>query len=306
MNWPKIHLKGTFYLLLAIACWGTVPLFLRSFIHEIDAWTANGFRYPFSALFWGIPFFFFWRRGKVDPRVYGLVIVPTLINLFSQSLWALAPYYLTPGLQMFFGQASVLFGIAASFLLFQDELQLIYSKAFWAGICLCILGFIGMNVLKGNFQGQLTGIGLAIILAQSFFMGLYGVSVRYYLRGIPPWISFAVICFYTSVGLVTLMLFLGEPSRLGTLSAGRWVVLCISSVIGIALAHVFFYHAIMHVGVSISNGVKLLMPFLTAIGSYFLFQEVFSLGQWLSGVLILLGAGMLLYSQHVFFQERIP
>ena len=300
MNIRYTHFKGSLYLLCSVLCWGMVPLFLRSFIQELDAWTANGFRYPFSALLWLIPFSIVCRKENVNKSLFKLTIIPAVLNTFSQALWAMVPYYLSPGPQAFFGQASVFFGIAGSFIVFQDELRLARSKLFWLGIAVCTAGFIGLNLLKGNFNGQITIIGMILILAQSVFMGLYGVSVRYYLQDIQPWLAFSVICFYTSTFLVTFMFCFGEPSRLLELEPHRFAILCISSVIGISFAHVFFYHSIMYIGVSVSNGCKLLMPFVTAAGSYWLFGEIFSWGQWLSGFMILLGAALLLLArQHL-------
>ena len=95
------HLKGSFFLITAVFCWGMVPLFLRSFIHEMDAWTANGFRYPFSALLWSIPFIRYYRQGKIKRNLFIATLIPAILNIFSQALWALVPYNLSPGPQAF-------------------------------------------------------------------------------------------------------------------------------------------------------------------------------------------------------------
>ncbi|MBD3266983.1 EamA family transporter [bacterium] len=293
----EFHITASLSLAGALLLWSTVPLFLRSFIDEIDGWTANGFRYPFGSIIWFVPLVFLIVRNRIDTRLFRLALIPACVNIFAQVFWALTPYYLTPGLQIFFGQSSVIFSILFSFAVFPDELQLIHSKYFWGGIALCLLGFVGMNVLQGNFQGEITVVGIIFILLHGLFMGLYGVSVRYYLRGVKPWLSFAVICTYTSIGLFILMLLLGEPSRLFEMEPSRFVLLCVSALVGISFAHILFYHSIIHLGVSISSGCRLLMPFLTASGSYFIFREIFSVGQWLSGLLIIAGAGLLMVSQ---------
>ena len=291
------HIIAVVSLFVSILFWAAVPLFLRSFIHDIDAWTANGFRYPFSALLLLLPLGIFHRRGEVKPWMYRSAVVPSLINLCGQTLWAWAPYYLEPAMLMFLTRASIVFAIIFSFLIFPDERPLIHSIIFWFGLFLSVSGFVGMNWLSGKplSGGSLTG--LLLVLGNGIFLGLYGVSVRYSMRGAQPWISFPIICLYTSLGVLPIMFLFGEPSRLGLLPFSEWGMLALSSVIGIGLAHVFFYYAIEYLGVSITNGCHLTGPFLTAVGSYIIFGEVFTLGQWLSGILILAGAFWLLKAQ---------
>jgi drug/metabolite transporter (DMT)-like permease len=258
-----------------------------------------------ASVIWLVPFSVLLARKKVDLKIFKRAIVPSIANILAQVFWAWAPYHLTPGLQMFFGQTSILFGIAASFLLFPDELRLMRSKMFWSGIVICVVGFVGMNMLRGSFSATPTVPGVIIIMLHAIFVGMYGVAVRYYLSDVKPWISFAVICLYTSIGLFVLMLILGEPSRLLDMNAERMMYLCISAFVGITFAHVFYYHAVIHIGVSITGGCKLIMPLLTAAGSYYFFGEIFSTAQWLSGFLILAGVGVLMYSQQ-YLGKRKP
>lgn len=292
---PGINIKASVCLASAVTLWSTIPLFLRSFIHEIDAWTANGTRYPFAALLWLGPLLWMARRGQVTRRVCLLALGPSIANVFAQSLWAWAPYHLEPAMMMFLARISIVFTVAGSLLAFGDERPLARRAPFWLGLALCAAGFIGMN-LPGN-GASVTWTGLAIITIQAFFMAGYVMSVRYFMRGVRPWIAFPVICAYTSAALFVLMFLLGEPSRLLDMGADRLAVLALSSFVGIALAHVVYYYAIEHIGVAISSGVGLLSPFLTAAGSYWIFGERLSWTQWLFGVLLLCGAGLLMREQ---------
>lgn len=274
-----------------------MPLFLRSFTGEIDGWVANGVRYPFAALLWALPLLYFMRKGKVNAQIWKLALIPSLVNAIAQMFWAWSPYFLEPGMLMFLGRSSIIFSILASFIIFPDERTLIRSRLFWLGLFACVVGFVGLNVLRGNLSSNVTLVGVTVILCHGIFVGFYGVSVRYFMRGTEAWVAFSVICMYTALAMFVVMLFLGDMPRLLDMTSGRLYVLAISAVIGIAASHVAFYYAIEHLGVAISVSCGLIMPFLTAIGSYFIFGETFTLGQIGAGIVLLCGTGLLIRAQ---------
>ncbi len=291
------NFRASISLSVSILCWCTIPLFLRSFIHEIDAWVANGVRYPFAAILWSIPLLIFMRRGQVKAQYFRLALLPALINVIGQSLWAWAPYYMEPGKIMVLLRLSIVFALMGSFIMFPDELALVRSRAFWAGIFLCLAGFLGMNSQALDMLTNNNWKGVAIMAGCACFYGLYGVSVRYCMRGIKPWISFPIICIYTSIVLVIFMFLFGEPQRILQMSLERLGLVAISSIFGIALGHVFYYYALEHIGVSICNGCQFANPFLTAFASYIIFGELFSARQIIFGLTLIAGAGMLLIAQ---------
>lgn len=293
----KLNITALLSLAVAMLLWCTVPLFLRSFIHEIDAFTANGTRYPFSAVLWIIPFVLLYRSGKVDPKVFRLAIIPVIINVAAQTFLALAPYYLEPGMMMFLGRISIVFALTGSFIVFVDERILIGKPFFWVGILLCVSGFIGLCWFKTNWSQSVSWLGIAMITGHALTIAVYSISIRYFMSGIDPWVSFPVICFYTSPILVVMMFLMGEPAQVLEMSSDRLVVLAVSSIIGIALGHVFYYYALHHIGVAICSGIALCMPFLTTTGSYWIFGERLNSWQWISGVVLLSGAGFLLWEQ---------
>ncbi len=305
-NTAKFNLKATLSLATALLFWSSIPLFLRSFIDEIDPWVANGTRYPLSALLWLFPVLWMVRKGIAKPIHFKLAIIPTIVNVFAQIFLAWAPYHIEPGMMMFLGRISILFSITASMIIFMDERKLTSSMLFWFGLFICVIGFSGLNLTKETFSAESTWFGVCLITLHALFIAFYSVAVRYYLRGVNPWISFPIVCQYTAVILFILMWFIGEPARLLDMSIGRLSVLAFSSVIGIALGHVFFYYALEHLGVSISSSSGLIMPFLTSIGSYFIFNETFSFGQLIFGIVLLLGGGLLLYAQQHLGERHSP
>jgi drug/metabolite transporter (DMT)-like permease len=119
------------------------------------------------------------------------------------------------------------------------------------------------------------------------------------MHGIPSMTSFSVISLYTAAGLVVMMLVKGvrHGAQVFDLSAMNWAVLVGSALIGIAICHVSYYAAIARLGVAVSSAIVQLAPFLCAIGAYFLFEEVLSPLQWVSGFVMIIGAMLLLIAE---------
>ncbi|MFB3788667.1 MAG: DMT family transporter [bacterium] len=295
---PKtIHIKASLALTSSVLLWAAVPLFLRSFTDDIDGWVANGARYGFAALIWTIPLLRYIREGQVGRKVLWLAVTPSLVNILAQTFLAWTVYYMEPGLVMFLTRISLVFTILASFALFADERRLVRSSYFWWGLALLTAGFLGMYAMQEAAFTQASWTGLGIVLGHSVFVAFYGVAVRHYMRGIQPWHSFAVICVYTTAGLLVFMFLWGKPSDLLDMGFGGLTLLALSSLIGIAFAHVTFYYSLEYLGASISSGCQLAVPFFTTAGSYFLFSERFTVGQWIAGAGLLAGAVLLLMAQ---------
>jgi len=72
----------------------------------------------------------------------------------------------------------------------------------------------------------------------------------------------------------------------------------LSSVVGIALAHVLYYMAIERLGVAVSTGVIQLQPFTVSAVSIPMFGEVLTGWQWATGVLAVGGAMAMVWVQH--------
>lgn len=290
---------GVFYVVGTLLGWSSVLLFLKHLTPFIDGWTANGWRYGLSALMWlpvllGVGF-----RGTLPPSIWWRAIAPSIVNCIGQACFALAPYYIGPGLTGFLLRASLLASVCGALLLFADERPLIRSRLFWGGMVMVVLGSSGTVLLGAAPVQGATAVGVALGLAAGLFFGLYGVSVRYWMRGISPMVSFSAISLYTAIGMVGLMIANGEAYGLKALdlSGFNWFMLVTSAVLGIALGHVFYYAAIARLGVAVASATIQLAPFIGGVGAMLFFNEVLTVGQWLSGGLLLGGAWVLLLAE---------
>jgi drug/metabolite transporter (DMT)-like permease len=295
---------GIAALLAGIVCWGAVPVLLRHLTGSIDAWTANGFRYPLSAvLYWPI----LWharRTGHLRPEVLRRLLVPALLALGAQVLWGLAPYYLSASAIGFYIRFALVWSVLAAVTLFPDERRLLGLPRFYVGMGLCVGGFITLSVAGIQSDADVSVTGVVIMLFCSFFFGLYAVSVRWHLRGMNPLVGFGVVAQYVSVGTLSAMLLWGKPSSLVALSSGDWTALIGSSLLGIAMGHFFLYTAVQRLGAAVTSGVQSITPFLTVAMAFVFLGESMTTAKWVAGIVIVAGAAVLLSAQQVVDRQR--
>jgi len=260
----------------AMFCYGSVPIFLRHFANYLDFWTVNAVRYSVAAVFW-LPFVAMLSRRQrpVPHRVRGNVwkdaLVPACVNLAGQIGWGASPYFVPASTIGFMIRLSFLFTVLLGFVFVRSERPL---------------------AKRPLFLGTLAGMG--ILLATAFFWGAYSVSVRRYMVGYPLRLSFGVICLYTAVGLVALMLAFGDYARLARLNARTWPVLVASAFIGIAFGHVFYYRGIHALGPVVCSGVQTATPFVTYLGAMVFLGEIMTPLQLAGGVAVVAGGGLLI------------
>lgn len=286
---------GVFCVVVTLLSWSTVLLFLRALSGDIDGWTANGWRYGMCAL--GLAPFLAWRlwRGRVPFRILRAAIIPAFVNALGQTCFGFAVYYIGPGLAGFLLRVAVISATIGAFVLFADERVLLKSRLFWGGFLLVIFGSIGTVLFGQDPIAGATATGVLLGTTAGALFGLYGVAVRYCMRGIPPVASFTTIAVYTASAMVALMVLFGERhgAAVFDLSPLLLTYLIVSAVLGIAVGHIFYYKSIERLGVAISGSIIQLSPFLGAAASMVIFDEPLTKLQWMCGF-VMLGGGWLL------------
>jgi drug/metabolite transporter (DMT)-like permease len=307
---PPGRTLGIILILLTLLGWSSIPLFLRHFTqppHRIDAWTANGWRYAFSALLWAPVLITAAVRRSTPRGLWRAALVPGLFNAVAQAAFAAAPYYIDPGLMTFSLRLQIVFLTIGAALLFPAERRIIRSPGFLIGIAAVFGGAVAMILLNPNGLGHATGIGVILAIGSGLLYACYSLSVRHYMHGVPPFTAFAAISQYTAVLLLVPMFLFGEHHGTGALSLStpQFLLLLLSSLIGIGLGHTFYYISIARLGLAVSAGVVQLQPFLVAATSFFLFDERLTPLQWLSGLIAIAGAALILYVQHRVAQAQL-
>jgi drug/metabolite transporter (DMT)-like permease len=296
---PTFRGAGLVTLILTLLGWSSIPLFLRYFRDHIDFWTANGWRYGFSALLWAPALVLAYRRRTAPPGLWTAAIVPALFNTIGQVLFAWAPYIIDPGLMTFGMRMQIVFVAAGAAMLFPAERRIVRSPGFLLGLLIVTAGTIG-TVFLGRGLPEATMGGAVVAVSSGLFFAGYALAVRKYMHGVNPLLAFAVISLYTAAAMVGLMLAFGRGQGATALEmgGGRLGLLLLSSLVGIGLGHTFYYISIARMGVAVSAGVIQLQPIIVALASLGLFGERLNALQWGAGSLAVLGAGLILYVQH--------
>ncbi len=285
-------------LMLSVFSSSTVPLFLKYFTPYLDAWTVNGYRYTVVFLVMLPVVIYFYHNNKYSKHLWKVALIPAFFNFTQQIAWAWSPYFIDPGLIGFLIKGTVIWSIAGSFIIFVDERHLMKSKMFWFGLFVAIMGFVGLSYYGNNISLSGTFFGVILVLISSLFMASYGLAVKKYFNETNAIVSFSIIAFYTAIGTISLMFILGEPSKINEIPINILLLIAVSAFIGINVAHVLFYVALRHIGVTISYSVSLFSAFFTAILSYLLYGEKLSLFQWIAGTLIIVGGIITIWAKN--------
>ncbi len=182
--------SGIVLILLTLLGWSSVTLFLKHFTSYIDAWTANGWRYGMSALFWApVLGWGLWRRTLPD-GLWRAALVPSLFNLAAQICFALAPYYINPGLIAFLLRLQIVFIAVGAYVLFPAERPVLRSPTYVCGVVIVFTGLMGLCFLGEKLPRGATALGIALAVAAGILYSGYFLGVRYYVHHISPIVSF--------------------------------------------------------------------------------------------------------------------
>lgn len=305
---------GVVTVVMTLLGWSSVPLFIAHFSKSIDVWTSNGWRYGFSALLWAPVVLWAMFRGSTPPGLWKAAIVPAVFNAIGQAAFAWAFYNIDPATATFGLRLQIVFVSVGAYILFASERAVLRHPLAWAGILLVLVGISGTLFLadRANLPRNVVGapanyaMGVSLAVLSGMLFACYGLSVRKFMSGYHPVIAFSAISQYTAAAMVLLMLLLAKDPISGVQDFGMaalklsWAelgMLGLSSIIGIALGHVFYYISIARLGVAVSSGVIQLQPFCVAVAQLYLFSKPLTNGQWVSGCLAVVGAIVLLWVQ---------
>jgi len=291
---------GVAMILLTLAGWTSIPLFLRYFVKDIDAWTANGWRYGFSALMWLPVLLMHAFRGSTPDGLWRAAFWPSVFNIAAQVCFGLAPYYISPGLMTFGLRLQIVFLTIGAMLMFPGERRVVRSPYFLAGLVLLLAGTSATIAFKeGGFGDRASALGVSLSVASGLLYAAYSLAVRRSMHHLPAFTAFAAVSQYTGVGLLLLMFAFGDRMGGGAidLSPFKFGLLLLSAIIGIGLGHTLYYAAIQRLGLVVATGVVQLQPVTVSLAALFIFGDVMRPIQWATGAAAITGAILMLIAQ---------
>jgi drug/metabolite transporter (DMT)-like permease len=276
-----------------IVIWATPSLFQYYLNRYYDPFAQNFYRYSVACLAI-LPFALYRFRKRaphLDWRVVGTCLLPALPNVVHQITQTLSLFYMGPGVYAIFTRSSVIITALLALIFFPEERWIVRQWQFQVGTLLGLAGAVGVFWFQPGWKGGHVPLGgLAIAFTATFCWALYGVLVKRPSARIGSIHSFALISFFTSALLCPLTCLFGNIATPWQVTAHVNVILIISAVTCISLAHVLYYIAIREIGVALSQTLQLLCPAGAMALSAWIFNERLSQEQIWSAAILLCGA----------------
>jgi drug/metabolite transporter (DMT)-like permease len=196
-----------------------------------------------------------------------------------------------PGVYAIFARTSVIFTALLALAFFPEERYLIRQWQFQLGTLLGLLGAFGVIWFQSNGEDRhIAWQGLLIAFVAIFCWALYGVLVKRPSARLGSIRSFGIISLITSVLLLPLTLAFGKIGTPLQVTGHVNLILIISAVTCITLAHVLYYVAIQEIGVALAQTLQLLCPLGALALSAWIFHERLTSAQLISAAILLIGA----------------
>jgi len=293
----KFDALATFAVFGTIAFWTAGAIWIKYLTGFVDVWTQNWLRYVSACIFWLPLLFYDVRKGNLEPNIWRLALLPSLVNIIYQTLYIAIYYYLKPAFIMLLVQFSAIWIGGFSLVFFPQERALITSKRFWAGAILSIAGVVGVIVFKADFTATKTFTGILIALVSTVMWATYTISVKIAFKDVNSRRGFSVISIYTVCGLSVLAFIIGKPYECLEMTVWPWVCIVVSGILCIGISHVLYYFSIKRLGATIPAILLLATPCCALAMSYLFFKETLNIAQCLFGLILLVGCGLAVWAQ---------
>ena len=287
--------KGYSAVFATVFIWSLPSLFMYYLNRYYDPWAQNFYRYSVACIAIAPLLLYQIHRGgpRIDMQAVKLCLLPCLPNVVHQVTQVMALFYIGPGVYTIFTRASVIFTALLALAFFPEERAVIRQWQFQLGTLLGLIGAFGVIWFQANANSHDQHValpGLFIAFTATFCWALYGVLIKRPSVELGSIRSFGVVSFITSALLLPLTIAFGNIGTPFHAGVQANLVLIISAVACITLAHVLYYIAIREIGVALAQTLQLLCP-LGALGlSAWIFHERLTAPQVISAAILLIGA----------------
>ena len=299
----------------ALACWTAAPLLIK-FLSGVltNAHTQNGWRFLVAVLSW-TPFLM--KRARAIPRVaWKRALVPASLMSIGQISLVLAIYLVSATMAVFALRSMMVSAAIGSAIAFPCERRLLRQKRFLAAGAVLLGGSVGVAALGEKGLGERnTAEGVVLSFLSGIVYGLYGVATSALLTS-PKRVpavervtaneAFAVQCVFIFVVMAVAFFVWGENqwSELAAMDGRGWAAFLFSAWTGIAIGHALYFRALDEAGACVATAIIQLQPLTVGIGSYLCFDERFTPGQLVSGLVAIGGAAAMVWTKTRLKEDR--
>ena len=295
--------KGIIALGVVLVAWSFSSPVVKYLMPYYDPWTQNLYRYGAGMLVM-LPFLA--RRlprsergepGRLNRRTLLRLLGPALPNIVQQTAWVVALVWIYPALAAFLNKSSVLFAAAMAYFLFPEERWLFRSKRFLGGLALSVAGTLGLALWRPDLDKMQINLGVGLVLVAAAAWAVYTVAAKRPTQEVGAPVAFAVVSIYTTLAFVPMALAWGDVGHFCVVPWRVNVIMIVSGIFCIGLAHTLYFYAIQRLGASVCATMMLTTPLGTLVLSRWMFGERLTGGQSLGGVLLLAGGALTLLAK---------
>ncbi len=281
----KIHLPVYFYALAAMLFWGLSFIWSSVLLKYYQPVTIIFLRLIISAAFLFTVIHFFWQDEKVARKDYKLIFLSALFNPF---LYFLGENYglkfSTPTIAAVIIATIPVFSPLIAYLSFREKLMPVN----FVGIAVSFSGVILMLV-TGNLSFAADIRGVLCLFGAVFAALLYSVTLR---KLTAKYSALALIAWQNLIGVFLFLPFflIFEARSITRVHVNGEIIasMLLLAILASSVSFVFFAHSVKLLGISKTNIFSNLIPVFTAVFSFFLLAEAFSI-QKITGIALVIG-----------------
>ena len=279
--------------------WGVPSLFIHYFRLFLSADTQNCWRYVSALLF--LLLYGWWSGERLihrDLRVLGRAAVAAVLLVGYQTCYTLSLYHAKPALVSLLIQTELIVAVGVSCAFFADERCVARSPWFIAGASAALCGAAGMVLFSREFAAGGAGglawkdfvVGIALVGGAAALWGGYSVGIKYCLQIMSPFCAFFHVAVLATVAFLIVGPARGDLGAVARAPVSVMLMVFLTGVGCIGVAHIFYARAIQRLGVSVCNTVILSSPIITTVASRAVFGERLTALQIVSAAALLGGA----------------
>ena len=193
--------------------------------------------------------------------------------------------YVTPTIGSILISTIPLFVPWGAWLFFRDKINL---KNF-LGIVISVIG-VFFTMLNKDFQFTSSILGVSLVMVAVISAIAYTLIIRYIANDYSP---LSIITYQNLLGIpffIPLFFIIDFPTfSIASIDNSLWIVLLLLGIFPSSFSYMFYTYAVREIGVSRTSVFTNLIPIITAIASYFLFNEMLTFVKVMGILIVIFG-----------------
>ncbi|MCK9220311.1 MAG: DMT family transporter [Bacteroidales bacterium] len=278
-------IPASFFAVTAMLFWGLSFIWSAVLLKYYQPITIIFIRLIISAAFLFILLHFFWNEERIEKKDFGLILLSSIFNPFL--------YFLGENYGLKFSSPTIASVIIATIPVFTPLAGYLYFREKMTSI-----NFIGISIsfsgvmlmlIKPNLSLNTDLRGVLCLSGAVLVSLFYSVTLR---KLTSKYSALIVIAYQNLIGIfLFLPLFLiFEAPLIKTIVVNKEIIVSILllGILASSVSFVFFAHSVKLMGMSKTNIYSNLIPVFTALFSFFLLSESFSI-QKIGGIILVVG-----------------